>query len=268
MGNAGYLPLVHSHAGANPNYIVNVKAIEETRDANLEKYPHKLFFRPATVLPDLPYGHTVSGEVAGQHDGSVAPDVMAFIVMDCNDSRSYLGPRLFFLDKLVSAVGREAVEKLENKDFQIIPDKSIGDSRFGAIDSIELVGTSGINTRFMKFDYFRVEPASRTTNVDRARRAIWALRNALDNKDGAAWTDPEPGDVLLVNNWRAATAWDEECRTWNSSRLAQFYLGRLIHVHSGDRVVFQMNFYLPKEEFALEEVGYDQASGGNGASGH
>jgi hypothetical protein len=183
--------------------------------------------------------------------------------MDINPERTFLGPRLYFRERLEHLLGNETIERLKQKIFQITAMKSTDDSAYGQIDGIELFGKSRNDVDFMKFDYYRMEPASRTAHVDRARDAIADLRYVLDDRspDVAEWANFGVGDVLVVNNWRVATAWDDECRIHINPGLlpdygGQIRAGRLTHVHRGDRVVFQMNFYLPREEFAAEDPTY------------
>lgn len=239
MENAGFLPLVHSHVDGSADYVFHAKGIE---NSDFDTHAHKLFFRPATTMPHLPFNHTVSGDLASRHAGTIAPDIVAFLIIDQSDDRRNLGPRLYWLDKLLVELGKETVSLLRQKDFQIIPDQSIKDNKHGAINSIELFGHGNDETQFMRFDYARVEPAAGTASIGAARRAIWALRRALDKKSGPFLeeTDLLPGDVLLVNNWRVATAWDEEALTNRKYKQA-------VHVHAGDRLVYQAHFYYPRE---------------------
>jgi hypothetical protein len=260
LAQAGYLPLVHSHSGAKPSYIFNAKGAEETRQPHLENYPHKLPLRPATIMPHCPYGHSFDGFVAGQRDGTVAPDIVAFIMMDASTSRRDLGPRLYYRTRLAAELGPDTTSNLAQQDFQITSTKPASDASYDAIDGIELFGVSGTGIEFMKFDYARIEPSSRTPHADRARGALMKLRQALDDRSDAHTVDLQPGDVLLVNNWRTATAWDDEGRSHSSSRRRrkrEAVAGRVEHMHVGQRVVFQMNFYLPREQFAPMGLEYE-----------
>jgi hypothetical protein len=240
MASAGYVPLTHSHATGTSEYFFHARGIEA--EQMYFDHPHKLPFKAATIMPHLPFSHTVYGDRADRHDGTVAPDVAAFIMMDQHSERSALGPRLYWLDKLVGALGDDRVA-LGEKDFQIIPEQSIDDNKHGAISAIELFGQANDGTRFMRFDYGRIEPAASSPRPSQARRAIWALRRQLDRKTGDTFhhVDLLPGDVLLVNNWRAAAAWDEECkqRGWDLWRPYNYP----VHVHPNDRLVIQINFY-------------------------
>ena len=248
MGNVGYVPLADRYNEGTPNYIFRAKAIEETRDmATLQgrsspNHPHKLFYQPATVLPHLPHG---PGLEHGRFDSAIAPDAVAFIFLDQHRRRSKLGPYLYFLSRLETVLGAANVALLRQRIFQIIPDQDIRGNSFGGTDAISLLGeVADTGQKFMRFDYNRLEPVPATPQRDEARSAIAALKRVLDVKeDPRRFAEPAPlerGDLLIINNWRVATAWHEECRG----------LGGLgtFHVHANDRVVFQMNFYRPRDD--------------------
>jgi hypothetical protein len=247
MASAGYMPQIHSHAFGTSEYFFLAKGIED-RDHNVYyDHPHKLPFRAATIMPQAPFGHTLYGDRADRHDGTMAPDVVAFIMIDQSSNRWALGPRIYWLDKLKEYLDAEHVSALQQKNFHIIPDPSIPDNKHSAIDDVELFGKAKDETEFMRFDYTRIEPASNSPHPNQARRAIWALRKEIDrkSKESSHETDMIPGDVLLVNNWRAATAWDEECKMLFNFRPIGFS-PYSIHVHGGghgDRMVFQIDFH-------------------------
>lgn len=261
MGNIGYVPLPDRYNEGTPNYIFRAKAIEECRDtATLQgrstpNQPHKLFYRPATVLPHLPFGPTLE---SGRFDSIIAPDAVAFIFMDRTRRKTKLGPLIYFLHRLQAALGPANMGLLKEKIFQIIPDQDIRDNPFGGTDAIALFGEAAeSHQKFMRIDYTRIEPVPSTPQRDRARSAIAALKRVLDIKADRRYAEPaplDPGDLLVLNNWRAATAWDDECggiTGWGG-----------VHVHAGDRIVFQMNFYRPREETPGEDENQDDDHGG------
>lgn len=253
MGNAGYLPLAHCYDHGNPNYIFRARGIEETRLPENRAYSHKLFFKPATVMPHLPSGPALFGSAGTRFDGTLAPDAVVFIMLEKRYWHTLLGPRLYFLDELEVLLGRSNVANLRGDDFYIAPDQSVASKNvFGSVDGVSLFGVLKGMIRYMRFDYVRIEPALSTSRRDVARNAIARLKGVLDRKHGnAVWhADMKRGDILVVNNWRAASAWDEK---YLHKYLSERILGQRWaapseeDVSPGDRVVFQMNFYLPDE---------------------
>ena len=245
MAHAGYLPLVHCYDEAEPQFIFRAKAFEERGDTGA-RWPHRLFEQPATVMPHLPFGPALFGAKASL-DGTVAPDIVAFIMLESRRGpwqRRKLGPHLFFLDQLEDLLKTDTTKLLHSREYKIEPDSTAGDGNvFGHVERVNLIGErSTTGTKYMRFDLGRTAvraDAAKHTDLSRALKALTDAFSKLQHKSPSERLDLRAGDVLIINNWRIATQWDQKCET--------LIRGNEVPVASGDRLVFQMNFYYPKE---------------------
>ena len=67
----------------------------------------------------------------------------------------------------------------------------------------------------MRFDIGRTSvrtDAAKHTDLSGALKSLTDAFNKLQNKIKSERLDLRPGDVLIINNWRVATKWDQKCK--------------------------------------------------------
>lgn len=253
MGAAGYFPQLHSYEGKEPQFIFKAKGVEDLKDER--GYPHKLPDRPATIMPHLPLGRSVFGDADAQHEGIFAPDVVAFIFVEGNPhlgERDKAGPRVYGLNSILARLDPAYIEGLQKNNFRIAPDPAVGrypaksgtySNVFGTVDNISPLGGTGPNgPLYMRIDSRRHEVSPSAQNLSRATASLGALNHALDairNENAAPRLNLERGDVLLVNNRRAATAWEIKCQVKSLLGWAR----PDSELKPGDRLIYCMHFY-------------------------
>jgi len=250
LASAHYMPLLHCYDERHPKFAFRAKAFEERQGGTDPTWPHRLFESPATVMPHLPFGPALFGKQAAL-EGTLAPDVVAFIMMESRSSfwrwqRRELGPRLYFLDQLEAALDQNTLKSLRRREFKISPDSTSGlRNVFGQVEQVNVFGQRD-HSKYMRFD-LNARTSVRAGAPDQndlsaALNFLIAIFLKLQDKEPSTRLDLRPGDVLIVNNWRVATQWDQKCKTWN---------GFTTRAEPGDRLVYQMNFYYPSQLIVL-----------------
>ncbi len=254
MGTAGYYPLVHSYEGKEPNYAFRARGVE---DLDTPRSPHRLPDRAATIRPHAAFASSHDGRRDAQ---DICPDVTAFVFLENRPHwgrRSATGPRVFAIDrivqKLVDTGNQRALGTLCQSLFGIAPAGLTG-QRWGAVDHIPLISCEGGKPTSIHIATHRHQCASsgeRRPEAEEALRILDEKIQAMCNADEAPRVNLHRGDVLLVNNRRAATAWEAKCTV-------KYWLGahhREENLKHGDRVIVQIDFYRPNSTGDAPQAG-------------
>lgn len=251
-----YVPLISCHH-PDPQYIFHVKGVECWINSEDTHYPHKLPDQPSTLYPMLPYGPALFGEERAQFAGSLSPDLVVFICLDKFRRGKFLkkiGPRLYSINQIKDELSTHVFDGLRERAYKIDPDPNLGvwpissknrpdpaDNPFGGVGPINLLGREN-RKLYMRFHIKRAAGfVGQMGGID-GIGFIADLRLALQrmkSKPECGRLDLQRGDILIVNNRRVATEWEDRCE------LSPF--GSKHDLKEGDRTLFQMGFYYPGE---------------------
>lgn len=260
LGTIGHRPLVQSYyAGAE--YINQALSIEYTTSMRNAGYPHKLPRDVATIQPELPFGPSIWGSTRAKFTGGFSPDLVAFIVLDkatiIGSRIEEIGPRVYTVDHICSHLQAATQQTLTDNCFMIKADPRVGvhpkdptkaedrhDNTFGGARKINLLGERRNGVRYMRVDKARMM-ADPEMIGDNTESSVEVLKNVFQQ---TRFENPrlnlKRGDVLVVNNRRAATEWEDEIVVRSVANLGN---RSTRHVKRGERVILQMSFYTPTE---------------------
>ncbi len=265
----GYVPLVQVFDPL-PNYMAYAIGIEYHSRRRFSGYPIQLPFQASTSLPWLPFGPAFFGHESSRFPAAYSPDILVFVALDKHEtafsSLIKVGPRVFPLGDLIKDhLSTQVVKRLAQPVFTISSNARLGvfpretqddieefDNRFGSINDISLLGGSEGHR------YFRIDCQEGRMQVgsnfgeagDQA--ALDSLRNALLRMENACHRiDLNRGDILIVNNRRVATLWDDEAPLITPQVAAARAVGWAVHgkekpLKPGDRTILQFSFYFPE----------------------
>jgi hypothetical protein len=262
MASVGYHALVSCYH-AQPNYIFHAKGKEDTLPQQTG-YPHKLPTEPGTISPNLPLSPSLFGARRSAYDGVYSPDMAAFVMLETRPLSWYwkreLGPHLYFIEDIEAALPKVMLDALRERRFKINPDPSMGicpfeegdnpgSNPFGTAMNVNLFGRRDASGHeYMRFSLENSRLSGADPAVNDRQQYIAALKAATDKLRGdglAPRCTLYRGDILFVNNRRVATHWAEKCQHAPFKHRPDFQ--RESKVKTGDRVIFQMNFYYPEE---------------------
>lgn len=239
MGAAGFHPLPEYVAGKQI-YWVHAKGREA---GDYLSCRHRLQHEVATLHPHKPYGPALFGSQKADRLDSVAPDIVAYLLIEKNDWVHELGPIVYGYDEICSKLTAEDISSLMETKHSISPDYAItqsSDNGFGGVSNINVIGRrdaneSGDDGR----TYFRFI-IGRMNNMAGVQRHLQRLTIATEEITSAdKCVELDRGDILLVNNRRAATKW--------VSQAMYGFRRKNKRIKDGHRVFIRMSFYSKAE---------------------
>lgn len=244
LGAAGFRPL--------PEYFDNVPEYW-TRVIGVEigpvSYPgckHRLPKEVSTLHPHKPFGPSLFGMERAHKLDAISPDLLAFIVMDKADDRKDIGPLIYSIDEVLSKLEPHIKELLMHEHYKFDPDVFVTKNdklRFGSIRHINIIGIRGTDEEPDGRTYWRYLGGRVTDDEEHVMGPVKCLEAALLSLgDEKKCLDIDRGDILLVNNRRAATRWRGA-----SPKKGMFRGAGETRLQYGDRTINRMSFYSPEE---------------------